>query len=211
MEYAQWQVARARELNAQTGLDVGDHLEAWDRFIGAPPEGYAPPDPTEPVRAMPEPKRAELTEHLPCLMNRPLFRNWGVEPADLRPWLEEWSSLADRYHDDAADESAREEAFQGLQRVLGEAAGQVVTPEMSGLLRERLLDAARKFRWRDQPHEADVAAAIVLEIDAASGPGEVGFFRGLADNGLSMLSQILEDGQDPEALRYDPMSAVAEE
>jgi hypothetical protein len=202
-DYVRWQVARARETNARTGFPLADHLDAWDEAVGPPPADYRPPDPRERVRALPAPDQEHLAAHLSCLLSMPTFLTWAIEPADCRPWLAEWTRLTER----PTPPEANDEALDGL---LADAARQLVTPEVAQRYAERLLDVSRKLSWLREAHGADIAAAAALEIETKKNPGEVAFFRALVENGLNMLADMLEAGENPEKLRYDPMKSVDE-
>ena len=201
-DYSRWQIARARQVNEISGFPLEAHLEEWDQVMGPPPEGYTPPDPLDQVRALSPEQRESLTEHLGCLFEHEAFRTWGFEPADCRPWLEEWLLLEE------TEGLSEEEQAITVQTLLARVVEDVLTPEMPALYKERLLDAARKLSWSRDEHEALIAAAAVLEIEGAREHAQTPFFQMLADNSLAMLSELIEDGEDPEAFRYDPMSPV---
>lgn len=205
IDYARWQIAWARARNEESGFPLEEHLNDWDELIGPPTEGYEPPDPVAAFLALPEEERANLTEHMHCLLHMPLFSAWGIEPADLRPWFEEWTAL------DENEEMSDEELETALEDLLARAVRELLTAQQATYYHGRLLDVARKLTWQGKPHEAQIAAAIAVEIDTAEDYGKVEFLRLLANNGLSMLAEILADGEDPEELRYDPMEVVEAE
>jgi hypothetical protein len=201
-DYTRWQIARARALNARSGFPLEDHLEAWDQFVGPAPEEYQPPDPLEAVRKLSAEERAELAEATEELWDIPALQNWSLEPADCRPWLEEWTAVMD-------DESLSDEEFElRMDALLRRAVRELVTSDTAALYRERLLDTSRKLTWLKQEAEAGLVAAVALAIEEAPGPEHARFFRDLADNGLSMLQEMVEDGEDPDRWRYDPLRPV---
>src|SRR3569833_809123 len=92
-EYVRYQVGKAIELNGKTGLPLEEHADAWNEVVGLPVEGYAPPDVVGELRERFAEERTHLVEHAGCLLESPFFQNWAFEPADLRPWYEEWQRL----------------------------------------------------------------------------------------------------------------------
>ncbi len=200
-DYARWHVARAREVNAQTGFELEEHLDVWDQLVGPPPEDYQPPDPTERVRNLGEAERADLEGHLECLLRGAAFRTWMFEPADVRPWHEEWKQLAER---EGTGDTSEEDAL--YTRI----ANEIISPEVVNLHRARLIDVAIKLNWLENTHEADVAALAAVQMETGQ-PGEIAYFRNLVQRSLVALQEMLDDGEDPEALRYDPMQPVEEE
>ncbi len=207
-DFARWQIQQARGINATSGFPLDDHLEEWERRVGPVPEAYAPEDPLAAPRALPEAQRAELAQHLSCLLHEGLFSTWALEPADLQPWLERWSELMEQLED--GDEADAEAADRELDGLCAEAVRKLVTPELAELWRQRLVDAARKLKWLGMEHEATIAAAVALQIESAAEPAQVPFFQELVDTSLNALADFTEAGEDPEALRYDPMAPVEE-
>jgi hypothetical protein len=203
-EYARWEVEQARAINAQTGLDLGEHLEAWDRIFGAGAGGYQPPDELARARSMSQEERDAALGHLGCLLHLGPFQSWSLEPADCQPWREEWEKVT-------ADEAEPGENDAAADAVLAQIAREKISPEERRRYRDRLVEVSRKLRWHGMEHEADTAAAVALQIEEASDPGEIELFRALAANGLDLLKEILEDGEDPEELRYDPMAPIEED
>jgi hypothetical protein len=205
-DYARWSVARAREINGRTGFPLGENLETWDEWVGPPPEGYEPPDPLEAARAVPEADRAARLEAAERVFDTDVFENWAVEPADTRPWLEEWEAVPEDEEGpeaDAADAQA--------EAILARAADAVMTAEIQAQYRERLLDTARKLEWLKRPSDALDVALLLQEMEAAASPGQARFYREMVAHSLLMLQEILEDGDDPEELRYDPMQVAEPE
>lgn len=196
-DFARWQIGRVRLLNERTGFPLDDHLDAWDSILGAAPAEYQPPDPLAEIKSRPEEELKHLQGHLGCLFHMPAFKTWAIEPADCQPWWDEWNALD--------EEKPEEEQVREVDAVLARIANEKVTPEMVALYRERLVDCAIKLRLLRHNHEADIAAAVALELQDVKNPGDHTLFRYLVGNGLEMLAEILEDGEDPEKLRYDPM------
>ena len=207
-EFARWQVQRARELNAKSGFALDDHLDAWDAHVGADPGDYAPEDPLAAVRALPKAQQADLSGHLDCLMEGDEFYTWAFEPADCQPWLERWQALVDEAEDATGDEAAVAAADEKIEGLLSEMAGKLVTPEFAALWRARLADSVRKLNWAGRSHEAQVAAAVALELDETGNAASHSFFLALGHSSLEALEEFIENGEDPEKLRYDPMAPV---
>ncbi len=205
-DFARWHVAWARELNARSGFPLDDHLDMWDAQLGPAPEGYTPDDPLATVRALPKAQQQELSDHLDCLMDRNEFYTWAVEPADCTPWLDRWNDLMSRVED--ADDAVAEKANTELEALLQEVAQKLITPELAQLWRERLIDTSRKLVWMGKPHEAQIAAVVVLELDETKDFASHPFAHDLAYTALEALANYVETGQDPEKLRYDPMTPV---
>jgi hypothetical protein len=195
-DFARWQIGRVRLLNERSGFPLKD-MSNWDTIIGPAPEGYQPPDPLAAVQALPADELKHLQEHLGCLFHMPAFKTWGSEPADVKPWWDEWNALD--------EDKPEEEQIAEADALLARIANELITPETVALYRERLLDTAIKLRFLRHEHEADIAAAVVLQIQDVKKPGDYTVFRYLAGNSLEMLSDLLENGEDPEKLRYDPM------
>jgi hypothetical protein len=197
-DYARWQIDRVRLLNEKTGFPLEESLANWDVIVGHAPEGYEAPDPLAPVRSKSADELKHLQGHLGCLFHMPAFKMWAIEPADCKPWWDQWNEL---------DESKpEEEQVAEADALLAQVADAAIDPETVALYRERLIDSAFKLRALRHEHEADIAAAVAIELENVKKPGEHTLFRYLAGNGLELLSEIVEDGEDPEKLRYDPMS-----
>lgn len=202
LEYVQWSIARARELNGVTGFPLDEHLAEWDEYVGAPPAEYAPPDPLEAVRSLPPDQLTELRQALPDVLQGEGFGAWAVEPADVRPWFEEWQKIAEEEPEDQDELLAK---LDGLgQRV----AAEIVTPEMVTLFRHRLVDIARKCAWDDTAEDGEVLSAAALDLDTNPDAHSSPLFRELVINSMEMLDLMVEDGVDPEAERFDPMQPV---
>lgn len=201
-EYARWQVERFRAMNAQTGLEIPEPVAAWDELIGTDVAGYEPPDPTITVRDQSAEEKEHLLGHMECLMHAPAFQSWAIEPADVRPWREEWVQLNEEY------EELTDEAAAKLEDLTSRIANEAIPQESVDLYRDRLLDCARKMAWWGLAHESEIAASVVVALDEGKKPGELPFFRQLVLTSLNFLDEILEDGEDPEALRYDPLAPI---
>jgi hypothetical protein len=210
-DYARWHVRVARDLNAKTGLELGDHLEGWDSLFGEPADGYTPPDPTAPVRELPEEEQRRLAAEIEVLMADGLLSSWAFEPADCLPFQERYKELAAQVYAVPEDQQQEGPAYTEFQNLLSETARSILTPEMDAMFRERLRDAARKFEWQGNERNARILAAVVLELESLEDPAESQFYRELAANGFELLQEIQDDGEDPEALRYDPMEVYTDE
>lgn len=210
-DYARWHVQQARAINAVSGYPLEDHLEAWDELFGPPSEGYTPPDPTAPLRELPAEEQARLADDIERLMSEGIFNTWAFEPADVQPFYEKYRPLADQVYDLGPDEEPDPETYAAFKAVLSEAARAVTTPEMDARFRERLLDVARKLEWQGRTDDARVAAAVALQIEQTDDPAGTTFYQELVANGFELLEEILEDGEDPEALRYNPMENYTDE
>ena len=196
-EFARWQIGRVRLLNERTGFPLDDHLDRWDAIVGDAPADYQPPDPMAEITSKPAEELKHLQGHLGCLFHMPAFKTWAIEPADCQPWWEEWNALD--------EDKPEEEQVQEVDAILARIANEKIPAETVALYRERLVDCAIKLRLLRHEHEADIAAAVALELQDVKNPGDHTLFRYLAGNGLEMLAEILEDGDDPEKLRYDPL------
>ncbi len=206
-DYVRWHITHARALNEKTGLVLNeDDLAAWDRFVGPPPDGYTPPDPLPAVAALEPDAREELTAAAADLLGVPGLQGWAVEPADVRVVWDDWTAL------DEQESSLSDEEFEAREdEILGRAAAAAVTPELREAFRDRLVDVARKQEWLGDPDARDVAAAIALQIAGDTPVEQIPFFRELARRGLEMLEEMLENDEDPEAFRFDPMKDYDEE
>lgn len=196
-DFARWQVGRVRLLNEKTGFPLEEKLQNWDAIVGPPAPDYEPPDPLADLRGRSPEELKHLQGHLGCLFHMPAFKTWAIEPADCKGWWEAWNEL---------DESKPEaEQVAEADALLAQVANHAISAETVALYRERMIDTSRKLRWLRHDHEADIAAAVALELENVEQPGDHTLFRYLAGNGLEMLGEILEAGDDPEKLRYDPM------
>lgn len=202
LEYAQHQIARARELNARSGFPLKESLKEWEELVGPPPAGYAPPDMREPFASLSDAELAERESHLACLLGLPSMNSWGVEPADVQPFHEEWRRLLAEAPEDSEEHSPE------MKALLARAADAAISPELMERIRVRLLEAAYKLSASGRTHQAELAACSAIQIERASSPGQVELLRMLCEAGLHLLEELLEAGEDPEAMRYDPMSEV---
>ena len=210
-DYARWQVARARAINEVSGFPVEDHLEPWDSFFAAPAEGYSPPDPTAALRELSAEDQLALANDIEPLMAEGIFNTWAFEPADVRPFYEEYQPLAEQVYLADPDAEPDTEAYAKFREVLSKAARAVTTPQMDALFKERLLDVARKMEWAGRGDAARVPAAVALQLIETDDPGSTVFYQELVANGFELLEEILQDGEDPEELRYDPMERYTEQ
>jgi hypothetical protein len=195
LAFVQWEVAQARALNPKSGFPLEEHLDDWDALIGPPPEGYEPADPGLEGRSFDT--DLESLEDLDLLLDHPATWSWGIEPADCRPWRERWLKLQDAPEDDS-----------GYDDLLAEVADRLITRDQKERYVSRLVDAARKLEWDDEPVLAEIALAAAAVTRAVRSPGESPFLLDLIHNSFEMLDQMLLAGEDPEALRYDPMQPV---
>jgi len=209
-DYARWHVVQARAINAVSGFPLEDHLESWDELFGPPSDGYVVPDPTAPIRELPVEEQARLADDIERLMSEGIFNTWAFEPADVRPFYERFRPLADQVYDTGPNEEPDAETYAAFKAVLSDAARAVTTPEMDARFRERLLDVARKLEWQGRTEDARVAAATALQIEQSGDPGGTTFYQELVANGFELLEEILQDGEDPEDLRYDPMERYSD-
>jgi hypothetical protein len=210
-DYARWHVQQARAINEVSGYPLEDHLEAWDELFGLPSEGYAPPDPMAPIRELPAEEQARLADDIERLMSEGIFNTWAFEPADVQPFYEKYRPLADQVYDLGPNEEPDPETYAAFKAVLSEAGRAVTTPEMDARFRERLLDVARKLEWQGRTDDARVAAAVAHQLGQTDDPAGTTFYQELVANGFELLEEILEDGEDPEALRYNPMENYTDE
>lgn len=192
-DYARWELAQALALNATTGLEVPEgHLD-WERLVGPPPEAYRPPDSSALIAGATSEEIEERASHSRCVMGHPGLRSWALEPADVIPWRER------------AVEVYRQDDDQEIEDLLTMVADSAFDAEQVGRYRGRLEECALKFQWLRRRHEAEVSAAIVALLDRGATPGSIPLFRGMIENSFQFLEEILEDDDDPEALRYDPL------
>ncbi len=200
--YARWRVEQMRQLNEKTELPVPEPVAAWDKFVGPVSESYEPPDPTHRVRTKSAEEKEELLGHMGCLMHAPAFQAWAIEPADVQPWREDWVKIVEE------QDPSTEEGMEALQALAERIVPEAISAETIDLYRDRLLDCARKLEWWGLSHEADVAASVVVALDEGTPAGKIGFFQELVFTALQFLEEILEDGEDPEQLRYDPLAPI---
>jgi len=192
LPYLQWTISRAREINRRTHFVPRGAVEEWDRLVGPPPPGYTPPDPVA-SRATPgAPEPVGSADELELLEG--FIPSWAFEPADCRPW-------GGRFFEAGRDESGDEALFAAVARALA-------TPELRRLYRDRLADVARLLEWKGEAGAAQEAALCAAAIDAGTDAGSMPFFQELAARGLLALDEMLECGEDPEALRYRPLEPI---
>ncbi|MFN3649607.1 MAG: hypothetical protein ACK47B_08495 [Armatimonadota bacterium] len=201
-DYARWSVDRARALNEQTGFALENRLDQWDELMGPAPEGYTPPDPGAgfPREELPEP--AELGRRIEELLMLPTIDSWGPEPADCKPWLETFRSAV------GEEEAGPELVSERMGEQLDEAVRTLVTPERRELFRGRLTDLARKLDWLDRRDPLLTCRMALADTDGVDDPNQSVYYRYMVLNGLTMLAHLLDSGEDPEALRYDPMEPI---
>jgi hypothetical protein len=207
-DYARHQVARALALNEQTGLEVGDKLDNWNELVGPASEEFQPTDPLATVSALSEDERDALADDSDLLLARPEFQSWGVEPADCQKWFEDWSKLVE----DEAEGDLEEEAFAAKNHaLLSEMMDTVVDATWVALFRDRLAESAQKLQWTGEQQHAQLAASVAVALGNGETPGSLVFFQGLGDRSLEMLADMVEDGEDPEKWRFDPMAPIETE
>ncbi len=199
-EYAQWQVAQARELNAKTGLPLDDHLNAFDEILGAPPEGYEAPDPLAALEGLDAKAVSALLEEGIQLFSGPEVGIWFLEAADCAEWSQKWIELQRKYRGQKDDE-----AREVIGQLVTEATGDLITTQLRGLFRNRLADLARVALWRGDKETAARAAATIKAIDGRKTPGKIPFFTALTERSLLTTYEMIQRGQDLERARYKPM------
>jgi hypothetical protein len=199
-DYARWSVERAARLNEATGVPLDSHLEAWHEELGPAPAGYVPPEGLAVLDGIPDEQRIALAARSSELKSLPDFRSWAVEPADVAPFRERLKAAA----------GAEGEPSARYAEVLAEAAGTVVSGELAELLRERLAETALKLHWLGDEDAARLAAAASWALAQGRHPGEVTLMGALVEQGITLLEDLLADGEDPEEWRYDPMQPMDE-
>lgn len=196
-DYARWQVTEARKLNEQTGLPLGDHLDDWDRWIGAPAVGYQPPDPLAAVQGAAPEQFAEWTAASPRLFELHEVARWFLEAADCASLARRWGSLRAR-----AARTGSEQDTPEMTRFLEQAARELIDDEQKRLYRGRLLDLARVCEWRRQESSARQAAAAAVGL----AENEVHpFLLTLVRRSLIATEALLARGEDLERNRYRPL------
>lgn len=203
-DFARWQVAEARRLNAQTGLALGTLLSDWDTHLGEPPEGYNPPDPTAALAAAsPESYEQALAEGA-ALIKLPDAARWFLEAADCEPWARRWTDLQNRlrYRGTEADpEAVRAE----LTALVYEATSQLIDHRQRELYRGRLLDFTRVLEWRRMEEPARQAAAAALALERGTSSTAIPFLVALVEWSLRATEVLMTRGEDLERLRYRPL------
>lgn len=203
-DFARWQIAQAREINARSDYPLKDYLHDWDQWVGPPPEGYRPPDPAEALRSVGEEERSGLLTHSQDLFEVPDARRWFLEAADLKEWSHRWLELQTRFRLRGETEALKQEILTLIQG----AADSVIDEEQQRLYRERLVDLSRVLEWR-QPapgtaQAARHAAAAAAAIDEGMPPRDHAFFIALVQRSLTVAESMIRSGEDPERSRYRP-------
>jgi len=202
-DFARWQVATARQLNAESGLALGTALDEWDRQLGLPPEGYQPPDPAAKLAAAPDVYEQALTAGA-ALIKLPDAARWFLEAADCEPWARRWMDLQNRlrYRGTEADpEVVRAE----LTTLVYDATTQLIDEKQRELYRGRLLDFARVLEWRRMEEPARQAAAAALALERGVACTAIPFLVALVEWSLRATEVLMTRGEDLERLRYRPL------
>jgi hypothetical protein len=205
IDYARWEVAQARALNAETGLALENFLEDWDRHVGPPPPGYEPPDPVAPVLAADEKARKEWLESGSALTRSSDASKWLLEAADCVEWARRWNALQARlrYRGDA--QSGRTQNRAEVQELLTEATDALITPPLRELYRSRLVDLARVLEWRRLETSARQAAAAAVALRDSVPASEIPVLVAIVETSLRTTELLLARGEDLERLRYRPL------
>ena len=201
-DYARWQIANARALNAESGFPLGNYLEGWDEHLGPPPEGYQPPDPVETVRAAGSEQEAQWLEASGDLFKLPDVQRWFVEAADCVPWVRRWSDLQSRLRRRATDSAELPTAE--VDELMRAAANELIDDKQRRYYLGRLLHLSRVCQWREQPAQAGLAAAVAGALESGAAPGDLPFFLTLVRRSVTAAEAMLIRGEDLERLRYRP-------
>jgi hypothetical protein len=200
-DFARWQVEEARQINARTGFPLEKHLDDWDRLVGSPSAGYAPPDPTRSVRAADEEERLQWLKAGGEIFETKEAESWFVEPADCVPWARKWGDLESRLRLRGASESRERERSE----LLVEASAALLDEVQLRLYRGRLLDLGRVCEWRHNVRMARIAAAAAVDLDEQGVSRPCPFLTALLHRSLSVTQEMLRRGEDLERARYRPM------
>jgi hypothetical protein len=201
-DYARWQIAHARTLNADSGFPLGNYLEDWDVLLGPPPEGYQPPDPVETMRAAGSEQVAQWLEAGADLFKLPDVQRWFVEAADCVPWVRRWSDLQSRLRRRAPD--AAELPTEEVDELMRSAAAELIDDKQQRYYVGRLLHLSRVCEWRGQPGPARLAAAVAGALQTGAAPGDLPFFVALVRRSVAAAEAMLIRGEDLERTRYRP-------
>jgi len=201
VDYARWDVQRARELNERSGLPLGEFLTEWDRLVGPPPEGYTPPDPLEAARAADADQRAAALAESAALFRVAGVLRWSLEPTDCVSSARRWMDLQHRIRLRGSEASHADE----LRALLRDAVEELIDAPTAELYRRRLVDLSRVAEWDRQETAARQAAATAIALEEGAAPADLPFFTGLVERSLLATAEILRRGEDPEKLAYRPM------
>jgi hypothetical protein len=202
--YARHQLARAFALNEETGLQLPEEatrLRAW-LDEGEP---QAPRDPITLLDPIPDEARRGMARLIGDVLEQAGLQSWAFEPADIVDLHDEWRDAVGGHEHHAHDASGAC-VHEVPTELLARAAEKGIDAGLRAVLGERMKEVAIKFDLLGNRHEAVVAAAAAWQVEQEDATGEIPFFRILADRALNMLDEILEEGKDPEELRYDPMA-----
>lgn len=196
-DFGRWQVARAKEISAAAGLNIEEFIRDWDRWVGPPPEGYQPPDPTGPVRAAPAAEREQWLADSKLIFEALDARTWFLEAADCVPWGKQWTELQDRLRFRGSSEGIQAERNALLEEVLAA----LVPADHALRYRERLVDLARVAEWRDSTPGGQLTSRRACAAAVAQEEGrpllEIPFFAALAERSLFVVEYFIRRGEDP--------------
>ncbi len=205
IDYARWQIATGRKLNAESGVSLREYLKDWDELVGPPPAEYQPPDPLEPIAAMSDAERQELLKSTPELFSLPEVKRWFLEAGDCAPWALPWNDLQHRLRLRGSSDTLQAE----IRAVVTEASTKLMDETQQRYYRGRLLDLARVYEWRRQSAPARQAAAAAWALGTGPAPEENPFCVALVERSLIAAALMLQRGEDLERLRYRPARRYA--
>lgn len=203
-DFARWQVALARRINEQSGLPLGTALADWDTYLGAPPDGYLPPDPTSALNAAPAEVQEQALAESAALIKLPDAARWFLEAADCAPWARRWTDLQNRLRyrgEETEPEAVREE----ITALVYEATNALMDDRQREFYRGRLLDFARVMEWRRQEGPARQAAAAAQALERGTPSTAIPFIVALVEWSLRATEVLMARGEDLERLRYRPL------
>lgn len=204
-DYARWEIAQARRLNEETGLDLEENLADWDAYVGPPPADYQPPNPEVLLEGADDATRQEWLEEGRKLHRSTDASRWFLEAADCVEWTQRWTSFQNRFRYHSAGPGNEKKYLQEIRELLAAATDDLFNPRLRELYQSRLIDLARVLMWRRLEPQARWAAAAAVALRDGVAPSKIPVLTAIVETSLRTTELLIAQGEDLERLRYRPL------
>jgi hypothetical protein len=189
VDYVRWLVARAREQGSPISREARPGIEAWDRWVGPPPEGQNYPDVATLAGGLDDEARAAARAALVEVLELPGLARWLYAGKDHQLWFSRWLQELNRLSDRAEIGTVLRgrPGPESIEAVLREAAEKWVDDAAASTWRARLARAATTLavRGAEQPARTLAAEWSALEAGEPRSAGE--FYRHLCRRTMVLL------------------------
>jgi hypothetical protein len=193
LEYARQLVAEGVELARSGGSGVPTGYALWSEMIGAPAEPFREALIYSEISAFETRMHPTLEAEGPRLFEQPEVEPWFFPPDQVRKWVERLSqSATSRLLVTPESEGERQ------QRLVKEAAAELLPPRALRGLRRRLEETAYIFQRTERELDARraVAAAVTIEEQRALRPLHP-FVRMLIERSFRIALEVDRSGFEP--------------